>query len=188
MAVTFLGRWITRSAIVTILTMSIWQVASSYAGSSYPVTPEAVVKCFCVADSEGLALSAGGSDGIFRYTTWKDTPGWDHATIIQNFKIISVQQSDVSAQVGVSYRKIGTLESGASHSELHLQEADERISIRLVKAGGQWKISKPMLPPHISLDTAIKLLEAEVPLKTSEKVSRRQQELTFLKSIRDIRR
>jgi hypothetical protein len=169
--------------VISLLITSLHDAPSRAESLNQPA-PEAVVIAFCDLYSKSLEFSTAHSDEISKYTTWKDIPGWDRADIIFDYKIKSVQRSKGTAQVIVLYRKAGYVESGATHLELHLSDTYEQVIFNLVNINSFWKISDPALPPHITLDTAINILGAEMSTMSSKERSIRKNDILVLQRIR----
>lgn len=184
MVPTVLSRWIIALVIATVVTVSVVFPASA-CDISYPATPQAVVAAFCQAYAQGNGLSSSSVSNVLKYTTWADTPGWDSAVVIRGYRIDSFKINGTVTEVTVIFDKVGILESGESHLLLTIVDKSEVKTFRVVKAGRQWKISKPLLPPHIEIDTAIRLLEGEISTMTVTEAKRAETEISALKRFRD---
>jgi len=129
------------------------------AGDSAAV--RALVQRYCEADLNGAMLGTenykkSGLDEIIVAEEGHISPGWDTVTLIKGFKILGVTMGAHQGAVQVQYEVMGELAD-----EVRLDQRTEDYDFRLVKKDGHWKLIEPYdLNPHISIETAIKHMQA----------------------------
>jgi hypothetical protein len=126
--------------------------------------PRQVVELFCRLDIGGGLLSTENSklSGIFNSIVLSNGffSAWDTVTLITGYHILFVSSNSDTAQVLVRYDVIGEIPGAA---KLLLEDKQEESLFQLKRTGGAWKIVDPNnLRPHISVDTAIRHLQALV--------------------------
>lgn len=117
------------------------------------VSPAEVVRQYCKLDSEGARLSSQNPylDNIFSLATWQDEPGWDSATVTRGFAITQARAGRATSAVTVRYEVLGNM-SGTSvvASRQHIQ----LVTFVLRKSTAGWKIDRPLIRPHVSIQAA----------------------------------
>jgi len=154
-------------------------VSGETSSLAYPTTASAVVQDYCMDDANGAGLSSRTIEKAFRFTTWKDGPGWDTAVLISKYCLSTVNQKKKAATVEVVYTVIGNL----TPNELEEKRHDEKVIFDLVRKNGQWKIDRPQIPPHISVQTAVKHLE-DLAQDDPERSQQIQKTIDTIKAIR----
>ncbi len=117
--------------------------------ATYPSTPSQVVQSFCENDFKGAGLSSKTNSVLFELTSWEDSPGWDTTVVVDHFVVGSPKIKGNEAEVPVSYEVLGSIAAQFSKNQ-----HEEKISYLLNNVKGLWKISKPQIPPHISIEAA----------------------------------
>lgn len=117
-------------------------------------SPRAVVKQYCALDMKGARLSSQNSysDAIFALADWPEEPGWDSVTIVAGCKVQLVQIGKLRSEVSMQYAVLGTM-SGSS--VVRAVNHSEVVTFDLENSNGEWKISGPMIRPHVSVDAAV---------------------------------
>lgn len=128
-----------------------------------------VVETFCRLDLDGGLLSTENSERsrIFDYISLTEGPfpGWDTATLVTGYKILSVSSHTDTAEVLLQYHIIGEIPG----EELVIKKRTEKSRFRLRRVNGAWKIIDPNnLRPHISIETAISHLQYLIDSKSNE--------------------
>ena len=120
-------------------------------------SPASVVREYCRLDLEGARLSSNNPDSekYFALVAWPDEPGWDGAIVIRNFAVTRSSSGQALAEVTVKYSVLGTL-SGAAVTASPRHE--ESVTFTLKRSGSTWKIERPLISPHISVNAAIATL------------------------------
>ncbi len=145
-----------------LLISNVYASASNFNLEKYPSTPEGVVYSYCKMDADGAGLETESWLELQKLTLWEDAPGWDMSVVIKKFNIKKISESQDRAEVKVEYDLVGILkQNGRFH--LDTEKISETFIFKLIKKENVWKIESPQEPPHISIDTAIKRLEAESP-------------------------
>jgi hypothetical protein len=78
---------------------------------------------------------------------------------------------------------VGLLESGEKHWQLHLVNTEEDVVFSTRKIGGKWKITKPLISPHISVAMAIHMLESEMPSLSKDEQAKRRRQIQSLREV-----
>ncbi len=121
--------------------------------------PQGIVKEYYSMDLDGVRLSGSSWKKVRPLITWDDEPGWDQIYITKDASIHGIK--NVSANktiVEVRYRVIGIL-SGESLYSFAFNEIVEYV---LVKNHDDWKISEPIIPPHVSPTVTLKRIEKSI--------------------------
>jgi hypothetical protein len=163
------GRWET-TLLDTNIDVLKAAIASKVEGeSTSDLSPKEVVKQFCQFDAEGCRLS---SEGLWRtepLVAWPGEPGWDNVSIISDYRVIKVETVGEKAMVTVKYFILGSTDS----IEFVKSNREKEILFELGMIDGNWKITKPQIPPHVNKETIIKHLRE---IQAREKVRRNQLE------------
>lgn len=141
--------------------------ASDACLAPYPGLPETVVEAFCKVDYDGIAdEDIGDVRKRLRYTTSEVYPGYDCVPIALGYKVMKHTEEANEASVKVAYRTIGHL---CGYESLRIEESDDEVTYRLQKREDLWKIYHPILPPHISIETAVKILNKALTRSISKR-------------------
>jgi hypothetical protein len=138
------------------LVIGLWACGVSIAEDDYPGAPASVVAAYIEADGEGLALEGETSSAVLKYATWTETPGWDSFTVIKSYDIGEVGTTGSKGSVQIIYHVVGQI----SGPEFTAKTADKEVTFEVVKKNGKWKIAGPQIGPHLTIESAIKTLEA----------------------------
>jgi hypothetical protein len=123
-------------------------------------SPEAVVRAYCQADFDGATLSSKSYEMscLPKITAPSEggTPGWDTASLISEFTISHSGDSHVGEQdVTVRFNLLGPLTMLCFEPGIR----DEYYVFHTRKTGDKWMVMDPHdLPPHISVNSAIRQL------------------------------
>jgi hypothetical protein len=133
-------------------------------------SPTAVVREYCQLDMEGGRLSGQNPyvNTMFSLVAWPDEPGWDSAIVVKRFAIVGSHAGQPGPTVTVRYTLLAKM-TGANLSRS--EKPYEVVTFVLAKSGGGWKIQRPMIPPHVSVEAAKAALRG---LLTDEKNPRRR--------------
>jgi hypothetical protein len=137
-----------------------------------PDSPESVVQAYCQFDFEGARTRGETYDRLSKLVLWHTEPGWDQSFAVRNFQIVSAKKDNTRAAVTVEYRLVGHIDGG----EFTSTPRSERVTFLLkrsskewvwrheepvlVKGKLAWRITQPIIPPHISVAYAIKHFES----------------------------
>jgi hypothetical protein len=119
-------------------------------------SPENIVEFYCQHDFEGARLSGKTWGKIAQLITWQDEPGWDTITVISSFVIIDSKQGENEADVIVEYGPSTNIQPGEQYE---IMTDPKRVHFQLKNINGIWKISGPMIMPHVSEEIVIKRLK-----------------------------
>lgn len=119
---------------------------------------ETLVNTYFTKDLKGGRLTPDSYIEIMRpLVDWKVEYAWDYAFIVKSARVYSSKMiSSDEASIEVRYHVVGLL---SNHGILRL-DLYEIADYRVKKTGNEWKITKPVLAPHIWPTTAAKHLEA----------------------------
>jgi len=136
------------------------------------LSPRQVVQQYCNLDMRGARLSSQNpyNDAIFALVAWPDEPGWDSATIVAACKVQRMQIGELKSEICIQYTVLGTM-SGLS--VLRAENHPEVVTFVLKKFKGDWKISRPLIRPHVSVDAAIASLRTLLSQHTDPQESYR---------------
>ncbi|MCM2357751.1 MAG: hypothetical protein NDI77_06355 [Geobacteraceae bacterium] len=114
--------------------------------------PAEIVKRYCSADLNGARLSSNAYNAVRPLVYWNDEPGWDHSFVISGFDVIkSKKTTNGEVIVEVTYNVIAILNG----DELLTYNFVELVDFVLAKKGKEWRIVRPIVPPHVSATAAI---------------------------------
>jgi hypothetical protein len=118
-----------------------------------PQTPAQVVEEYCQLDLKGARLSSDNPyvEKYFSLVTWEDEAGYDGADVAKECRVLSSKVSGGRAEVTTEYKILGTIEANT----VRRSPRTERVTFVLEKSGGKWKITRPLLPPHVSPSSLI---------------------------------
>ena len=103
--------------------------------------PDEVVKYYVGRDSSGFVWSGLLEIERKAFTLWKDLPTADSFYIAENYEIAPAKVTNNEATVEVHYKIKGV---GDAHGTvMPSQEPDRRVTFRLRKDAGTWKIAEP---------------------------------------------
>jgi len=155
-----------RLLAATCLFTSLLSTAS--AGDPPPrSSPESVVRQFCQQDFDGARTRGATSAKIEGLVLWEFEPGWDTVTVVKSFRILSSHKLAKKAIVVVEFETLGempawdfVLKREKERVQFTLQLGDREWQWKndeavLVPGRLQWRITEPVLQPHISLPYSI---------------------------------
>lgn len=114
--------------------------------------PTEMVDKYLELDVKGVRLDAVSQEALAPYITWKDEPIWGRSVVITSYQVINdfkqwTVVSQAEAVIPVEYKVLGSVywEKAFFLPEPRL----ERIGFRVKIVGDRWRITEPILPPHI---------------------------------------
>jgi hypothetical protein len=134
----------------------------------YPATPKGVVEAllkagFDVVSIKELVDMNGDVKERSQYFDEFHPVGHDCLPIVLDFKVLKLQQDSHEAKIKVKYEYIGY----QCAESLHIKDkSTKEVIYRLSKKANLWKIYFPTNPPHISINTAIRLFKYQMEFKT----------------------
>ncbi len=114
--------------------------------------PAEMVKKFLDLDTKGARLDSMSLEAVKPYLDWKDEPVWGQVVVIEDYTIIQdVHQWEVRGAtdviIPVEFQVLGALYFETASFVPDVQV--ERIGFRVKAVQGVWKITEPLLPPHV---------------------------------------
>ncbi|HAO93731.1 MAG: hypothetical protein A2X99_07585 [Deltaproteobacteria bacterium GWB2_55_19] len=146
--------------------------------------PEGIVKNYFTKDLKGGRLTAESYIEVMRpLVDWKVEYAWDYAFLVKSARVYSSKMiSSDEASIEVRYHVVGLL---SNHGILKL-DLYETADFHVRKTGNDWKITKPVLAPHVWPTTAVRHLEAmmkdEKTYPNSKEIAR---DIELIKSLDD---
>ena len=145
-------------------------------------SPQDIVKKYYTADLNGVRLSGQTYENIKPLITWEHEPGWDTEFITDEVKIYSTKLNNDEALVEVRYHIIGIF----SGENLLKYDFNEVIDFILIREGKEWKIKKPIFPPHVLPSTAIRHLEYLIRIEGTRDTSKVEKIKHNIERLRDM--
>jgi len=131
-------------------------------------SPESIVKEYCQKDFDGARTSSQTYSQVDHLYLWPEEPGWDTVTIVKSYRIVSSQMRGNHAVVTVEYQTLGDI-GGSEFLEDH---TSTKVAFKLELGSKEWtwkndepvlevsnlawRITYPIMQPHISVPYAIK--------------------------------
>ena len=115
----------------------------------HPATPAEVVRQYCEFDFKIGRISTDNFEKLPPLYTWEEEPGWDGATVVSGFKIVSTKLAQDRAIVTVQWQVLGDFDA----EKVTAGQKEEVVEYQLKFVGGLWKIDSPVLCPHVSAAT-----------------------------------
>jgi len=142
-----------------------------------PPGPESVVLRYCRLDLQGARLSerASGSEEIASLLVAPTRREADRVIVSNDCAIGKVTKTAAAATVTVLYTNLGTLTPAGEI--LPSARPRETVKFALKKSGNDWKISGPLLPPHVSPRALRAYWEHKANGATDEAAHRRAQQV-----------
>jgi hypothetical protein len=111
--------------------------------------PGEVVRQYCEFDFRIGRISSKNLAQLPPLTTWEEEPGWDGATVVSGFQIVSTRLSQDRAIVTVRWQVVGEY----SAERVLVEQKEEVVEYQLKLVGAVWKIDSPAICPHVSAAT-----------------------------------
>ena len=145
-----------------------------------------IIQTYCNSDFNGARLSNKNykESGIATIIIPGEgaEPGWDTATIVSGFRLLSTSPSGKGVKITVRYNVIGELDGA---SEFTKDNKTEDYVFHVKQVNNAWKLVNPDdLPPHISAETAIRHLEHLVKVQKEM----RAENLKTIKKLKEIKK
>lgn len=156
-----------RSRLLAAICVLINLLSTASASDPSLSSPESIVREFCHRDFDGERTRSDTSAKIENLVLWEFEPGWDTVTVVKSFRILSSRVVNKKAIVVVEFDTLG--EMPAWDFVLKRQKERVRFTLQLGDREWQWKndeavlvpgklrwrITEPVLQPHISLPYSI---------------------------------
>jgi uncharacterized MAPEG superfamily protein len=116
--------------------------------ATQPVTASRLLEDFCARDFDGARLASSTWVQVAPLVAWDQEPGWDLIKLVDGFTVGAPQASGNGLQIPVYYEVIGTA-SGRQITRFEKQL--ETVKFELEATGGSWRVTGPIMPPHVSV-------------------------------------
>lgn len=152
-------------ALVTVAFLALSNPAVSQQAS--PATPASVVSRYCQSDFNGARTSSQTYREVTHLVRWTSEPGWDTVSVVKKFGIVSKRTISRHATVVVDYEVLGEIAGWDFTSEQRTERVQYSLDLGdkagtpngdnpvLAHSTERWRISDPVIQPHISLAFAI---------------------------------
>ncbi|PNU20088.1 hypothetical protein C2E25_09235 [Geothermobacter hydrogeniphilus] len=170
--------------LVVVLVLFCSVVSSPAAETA--VTADQVVNRFLQRDLIGSRLTPEEwKTNIATLVGWKTEPDWAVLVVVESYRAKPVQRAPDGLRAVVEYRVLGELLDGQWIPRKKSPEL-QRVNFLLDRQDGRWQVKRPVQPPHISLATAIRQLEAAAgEFQQAGRQAMLQQSLQQLRTLRD---
>ena len=115
-------------------------------------SPAEIVKKYFALDQKGAKLDAMSYESLAPYRHWQGEPSWGQIVVIRNFTVAEhYRQWEIvdrlEVVIPVTFNVIGAVyfETAGFVPEPSVEE----IRVRVKAVRGRWRITEPMLPPHV---------------------------------------
>jgi hypothetical protein len=115
-------------------------------------SPAELVKKYLSLDSKGVRLDAISLDALAPYVTWKQEPAWGRIVVVRGFTVPDDLRewqivSMLEVVIPVEFAVLGAvyMETGSFLRE----PTTEQVRFRLKVFNNRWRITEPVLPPHV---------------------------------------
>jgi hypothetical protein len=131
-----------------------WTQTGFSQSGSLKRSPAEIVKRYVRLDQKGARLEAMAFDVLSPYVEWKEEPAWDQIVVIQEAHVPEdyrkwdiIDNLDVVIPVTFRVRGVVSLKTASFMAE----EKTEEIRFHVKVVENQWRIVKPMIPPHVGI-------------------------------------
>jgi hypothetical protein len=111
--------------------------------------PDEVVRQYCEFDFKIGRISSENFAQLPPLTTWEEESGWDGATVVSGFQIVSTKMSQDRTIVTARWQVLGDF----SAERVVAEQKEEVVEYQLKRVGALWKIDSPVISPHVSVAT-----------------------------------
>jgi len=158
------------------LAATLFLAITATATPHHPSAAETMMQ-FCWLDAHGARTESRlpASHEIEDMSLWEAEPGWDTVVVIAKYSVVADHQSGKKATVTVKYNVAGKLsfseweETGKTETvnfaleySAHHWSFPDNAEPALVKAKLRWRITDPVLMPHVSLGWAIAKMKKQI--------------------------
>jgi len=136
--------------------------------SSVRLSPESVAKLYCQRDFDGARTKTETYSEMDHLYLWPAEPGWDGATLVRRYRVLSSHIDDTHAVVTVEYEALGDISAWEFKEEHKSTQVEFKLELgskewewkndepELITSALAWRITAPTFEPHISVPYAIK--------------------------------
>lgn len=115
-------------------------------------SPAEVVEKYLLLDTKGARLDAMSFDTLAPYVAWKEEPLWGKIIVTNGFSVPKDYReweiiTSLEVIIPVEFKVLGAvyLDSAGFIADPSV----ERVRVRVKVSNNRWKITDPMLPPHV---------------------------------------
>lgn len=145
-------RWLA-VIVMSVMALVLFELSDGLAQTGSIVhDPTDMLDKYLGLDVKGVRLDAISQEALAPYITWKDEPIWGRSVVITSYEVINdfkqwTVVSQAEAVIPVEYRVLGSV---YWEKAFFLPEPRvERVGFRIKIVGDRWRITEPILPPHI---------------------------------------
>jgi len=113
-----------------------------------PGTASQLLEAYCTLDFDGARLSSTTGTQVWSMVAWENEPGWDSVKLVEGFTVGAPKASGNRIEIPVIYEVVGT---AVGPQITRFGKELETVKFELESVGGTWKITGPIIPPHVSL-------------------------------------
>ena len=136
-------------------------------------SPTTIVKRYVILDKKGARMDAMSFETLVPYIDWRDEPVWGRVVVISDVTVPEdYRQWEVvdklEVVIPVTFQVLGAvyLEPAVFVPE----EMTEEVRFRVKAVRNKWRITEPVIPPHVGLKRMIDLVrEAELKETDADK-------------------
>jgi hypothetical protein len=129
----------------------------------------AIMRAYVSRDAVGERLAP--SAWFLSVSTWEDEPAWDAYAVVDTATVDSIWQFGDSALVRVVYDRLGRVESTDQGPDRFIPNPTrESVDFVLRKTGGEWKVARPQILPHVGVTWL--LASQAIPLDAKVEIRR----------------
>lgn len=161
--------------LVFVVTGCLITASGQDSKSSVRLSPESVVKLYCQKDFDGARTTSKTLPEVDHLYLWPDEPGWNTATLVRRYRVLSSRVDSSHAVVTVEYETLGDISAWALKEEHKSTRVEFKLELGnkewgwkndqrvLVTSNMAWRITAPIIPPHISIPFAKKYFTSLPP-------------------------
>jgi hypothetical protein len=159
-----------------------WSLSASAQTGAMGNSPAELVKKYLSLDSKGVRLDDTSFDALAPYVTWRQEPLWGRIVVVQGFTVPDDLRrweivSMLEVVIPVEFSVLGAvyMETGSFVRE----PTTEQVRFRLKVFNNRWKITEPVLPPHVGQKRMINFIKQSL---LEEKDPTRRETLALLQA------
>lgn len=115
-------------------------------------SPAEVLEKYLLLDTKGARLDAASFDTLAPYVAWKEEPLWGKIIVINSFSVPKDYReweivTSLEVVIPVEFKVLGAvyLDSAGFIADPSI----ERVRVRVKVSNNRWKITDPVMPPHV---------------------------------------
>jgi hypothetical protein len=133
--------------------------------------PSNVIKAYLSLDAKGARLDAISYETLKPYTNWKRELSWGIVVVIDSYEVAEDVKTwkvvnEMEVIIPVNYKVLGTMEweTVAFTPGARVEHALFRVKV----IGDRWRITEPVLPPHVGLKRMISFVRQGMLQETDQ--------------------